>query len=39
MRNLVGEVKNVGAPTFKVILEVRLEITNSQNGTVPEVIA
>jgi len=39
MKNFVDEVKNVGAPTFKVILEVRLEITNSQNGTVPEVIA
>jgi len=39
MKKLRGEVKNVGAPTFKVILEVRLEITNSQNGTVPEVIA
>lgn len=36
---LVGGDKNVGAPTFKVILEVRLDVTNSQNGNAPEVIA
>jgi len=31
--------ENVGAPTFKVILEVRLGITKSQNGNLLEVIA
>ena len=37
--DLVGGARNVGAPTFKVTLEVRLDVTNCQNGTVPEVIA
>ena len=37
--DFVGGGKNVGAPTFKVILEVRLGVTTFQNGNVPEVIA
>ena len=35
----VGDDENVGAPTFQVILEARLDVTNCQNGTVSEVIA
>ena len=31
--------KNVGVPTFQVTLEVRLDVTESQIGIVPEVIA
>jgi hypothetical protein len=44
----MSDFKNVGSPTFKVLLEVRQCVTktkitalveNSHNGTVPEVIA
>ena len=36
---LLGDHGNVGAPTFKVTLEVWLAVTNCQNGIAPEVIA